>query len=139
MRREGERGQAIVEFAFAASIALTLIFGVIEFGRAIFAFDLVAQAARVGTRYAIVNAAACKLSKSSCETAITNYMLSKVSGIDQTALIPAPLVTWQQVNATDCYDSGCYVNIQLSYVFSFVALPFPSQTLTSTSQMVISQ
>lgn len=140
MRRHRQRGQVVVEFALGGAIALTLIFGVIEFGRALFAYDLVGQAARVGTRFAIVNAAACKPNnKAACETAITNYMLSKVTGIDQTQLTPAPAITWQQVNGADCYDPGCYVNIKLSYNFAFVALPLPAQTLHSTSQMVISQ
>ncbi len=128
-----------MEFALAAMVTLTLILGVIEFGRALFAYDLVAQAARVETRYAIVNAAACKTSKSACESAINAYMLSKVTGIDQTRLLPAPAITWQQVSGADCYRAGCYVNVALNYNFTFVALPLPAQTLKSTSQMVISQ
>ncbi len=137
-RRGAERGQVLVEFALAATIGLTLIFAIIEFGRALFAYDLVAQAVRVGTRYAIVNAAACSTSKANCEAAIKTYMLSQVTGIDSSQLIPAPAITWQQVNGSDCYVPGCYVNIQLSYHFTFVALPFPPQTLQSTSQVVIS-
>lgn len=137
--RAGERGQVLVEFALAATLVLTLIFGVIEFGRALFAYDLVAQAARVGTRYAVVNAAACKTSKTNCEAAIKAYILARVTGIDPTQLVPAPAIAWQQVNGLDCYDPGCYVNVQLAYNFSFVALPLPAQTLKSTSQMVISQ
>lgn len=139
MTSERERGQVIVEFALAASLALFLIFGVIDFGRALFADDLVAGAARVGTRFAIVNATACKASKTTCEAAIVDYVKSKMSAGDAALLIPTPAIVWQQVNSADCYDAGCSVKITIDYKFSFAALPFASRTLSSTSQMAISQ
>ncbi len=54
-RREKSRGQAMVEFAIIAPILFLLILGTIEAGRFIFYYELVNNAAREGTRYAIVH------------------------------------------------------------------------------------
>lgn len=129
----------MVEFAIAATVALTLIFGIIEFGRALFAYDLVAHVARVGTRYAIVNAGTCVTSQTTCETAIRNYIYDKAAGADKAQFTPVPAIAWQQVNGANCYTAGCYVSVTVDYNFTFVALPLPSQTLHSASQMIISQ
>ena len=54
-RRDGNRavhsGQAIVEFAFASIIFLIIVFGTIDFGRAIFVGGRTAQRCREGARY----------------------------------------------------------------------------------------
>ncbi len=56
--RRGERGAALVEFAISASVFFTLMFAVIEFGRALWVHNALADAARRGARYAVVNSAA---------------------------------------------------------------------------------
>lgn len=53
----GERGQAAVEFALALPIALLLLFGTLDFARAVWQTDQLAYAAREGARYAIVHGA----------------------------------------------------------------------------------
>lgn len=52
LRKQG-RGQAIVEFVIALPILLFVIFGIIEFGRMVFAWMAVQNAARFGIRYAV--------------------------------------------------------------------------------------
>jgi Flp pilus assembly protein TadG len=49
-----ERGQALAEFALAALVFFPLVFGVIDFGRAIYQFNGVSQAAREIARVASV-------------------------------------------------------------------------------------
>ena len=49
-----EEAAELVEFALAAGIFFTLIFGIIEFCLAIYAGSFVAFAAQQGTRYAMV-------------------------------------------------------------------------------------
>lgn len=139
MMRRDDRGQALVEFAIAASLTFFLIFGIIEFGRALFAKDLVATAARVGARYAIVNATACTVSITNCDAAIVAAIKAKMSAGDAAQLNPAPVIAWQQVNGVDCYTAGCYVSVTVNYKFAFVTLPFPARTLLSHSQMSIAQ
>lgn len=50
-----KRGQALVEFALVLPLLLLLIFGVVDAGRLIFAYNTVSNAARNGARVAIVN------------------------------------------------------------------------------------
>jgi Flp pilus assembly protein TadG len=50
-----EQGQTLVEFALSITITLMLIFGVIDFGRAVFTASVVQWAAQQGARAATVN------------------------------------------------------------------------------------
>ena len=54
-RRRGQRGQSLVEFAFVLPIIVLVIVAFIEIGRAVFAWNTIANAARQGARVAAVN------------------------------------------------------------------------------------
>ena len=54
-----DEGQALVEFALVAVIFLTLIFGVIDFGRLFESWVTVQHAAREGARYAVTGRSDC--------------------------------------------------------------------------------
>jgi Flp pilus assembly protein TadG len=49
-----EKGQTLVEFAMVTLLFLTLVFGIIEFGRALWTWNTIVQATRAGARYAAV-------------------------------------------------------------------------------------
>src|SRR5688572_2529387 len=51
-----ERGTTLVEFAIAATVLLTSMFAVIEFGRALWVHNALSDAARRGARYAALHA-----------------------------------------------------------------------------------
>jgi len=51
------RGATLVEFAIAATVVLTSMFAVIEFGRALWVHNALSDAARRGARYATVHSA----------------------------------------------------------------------------------
>ena len=53
--RTGERGSTLVEFSIAAMVFLTAMFGVIEFGRALWVHNALTDAARRGARYAVTH------------------------------------------------------------------------------------
>jgi Flp pilus assembly protein TadG len=53
--RRSPRGQAIVEFALVAPIFILIILGLFDAGRAVYAYNTAANAAREGARIAIVN------------------------------------------------------------------------------------
>lgn len=55
--RTGERGSTLVEFSIAATVFLTAMFGVIEFGRALWVHNALTDAARRGARYAVLHSA----------------------------------------------------------------------------------
>jgi Flp pilus assembly protein TadG len=51
--RNSERGATLVEFAIGATVFLTAMFAVIEFGRALWTHNALSDAARRGARYAV--------------------------------------------------------------------------------------
>lgn len=55
--KKDERGSTLVEFAIGATVFLTLMFAVVEFGRALWVHNALSDAARRGARYAVVHAA----------------------------------------------------------------------------------
>ena len=52
-----DRGQALVEFALVFPIIALILFGIFDVGRAVYAYNTIANAARQGVRVAIVNQA----------------------------------------------------------------------------------
>lgn len=57
-RKSNERGATLVEFSIAATVFLVVVFGVIEFGRALWTHNALSDAARRGARYATLHSAA---------------------------------------------------------------------------------
>lgn len=55
INKDKERGASLVEFSIAATVFLTIMFAVIEFGRALWTHNALADAARRGARYAVLN------------------------------------------------------------------------------------
>ena len=52
-KKSGERGCTLVEFAIGATVFLTVLFGVLEFGRALWTHNALTDAARRAARYAV--------------------------------------------------------------------------------------
>jgi Flp pilus assembly protein TadG len=146
--RVGEQGGTLVEFAVVFMVFLTFLFGLLDFGRALYVYHFVSYAARDGTRFAIVRGAACTTFPTACPTKldgseVRGYLQAGVPpGVDPNALTVT--TTWPGNNpgCTGPVNSpGCVVNVKVQYNFSFI-IPFvPKLTslMTSTSQMVISQ
>jgi Flp pilus assembly protein TadG len=53
--RENQRGATLVEFSIGITVFLTAMFGVLEFGRALWAHNALTDAARRGARYAALH------------------------------------------------------------------------------------
>jgi len=51
----GSRGQGLVEFALVLPLILLLLFAILDFGRAIYAYSTIGDAARTASRVAIVD------------------------------------------------------------------------------------
>jgi Flp pilus assembly protein TadG len=52
-KKSGQRGATLVEFSIGASVFLLVMFAVIEFGRALWVHNALADAARRAARYAV--------------------------------------------------------------------------------------
>lgn len=53
--RHHRRGQSLAEFALVLPVLLLLFMGILDFGRAVFAYNTLSNAAREGARVAIVD------------------------------------------------------------------------------------
>jgi Flp pilus assembly protein TadG len=83
-----ESGGAMVEFAIAATIFISMLLGIIEFGLASWQKNSVAADAREGARYAIVHGG--QSGSIADSAAIANYVKSKTS-LDNTIVVKT---TW---------------------------------------------
>ena len=107
-----------------------LIFGLIEFGRALFDYSMVSSLAREGVRYASVRGSTS--GHAATATDISDYVKSKAVGLNV-----AVTTTWQPDN-----HPGGTVSVQVQYTFRSVApvlLSLKTIPLHSTSSLVISQ
>jgi len=57
-KKTGEEGASLMEFAIAATVFLTVLFAIVEFGRALWVHNALSDAARRGARYAVLHKAA---------------------------------------------------------------------------------
>ncbi len=132
-----ERGSTLVEFAVVLTVLFMFLFGVMDFARALYAYHFVGDAAREGARYAIVRGSSCNSWVTACPAAasdIQTYLRNVPLGIKSSAVTVT--TTWTPNN-----NPGSTVNVKVQYSFNFI-LPFLSKsafTMSSASQMVISQ
>lgn len=136
----GESGSSIVEFALASLILFSLVFGVMAMCLALYSYNVTAEAARAATRFAIVRGSACTKTVpcNAKRTDIETY----IRGIGFPGINPASLSVptgccWPNGNN----NPGSPVQVTVQYTFP-LAIPFlPRRTLTmsSTSEMLISQ
>jgi Flp pilus assembly protein TadG len=129
----GEQGGTLIEFGLSFVLFFSILFGIVDFGRALYAYDAISDAARTGTRYAIVHGS----SSTSPATAatISSYVTTNCcAGLSSTAITVN--TTWNPNNSP-----GSTVNVQVQYTFKFILpfLPSTSVPMSASSQMVISQ
>ncbi|HXW54805.1 MAG TPA: TadE/TadG family type IV pilus assembly protein [Candidatus Cybelea sp.] len=63
-----ERGGVAVEFAFILIVLMTIVLGIMDFGRALYAYHFVSHAAKSAARWAAVNGATCGAPSSTCDS-----------------------------------------------------------------------
>ncbi|GAC1533845.1 MAG: hypothetical protein NVS2B17_02050 [Candidatus Velthaea sp.] len=126
-------------------VAMLFMLAIADFGRALYTYHLVSNAAREATRYAIVRGSSCTTSGCPAGTAdIQSYIRGISPGVDITQLNVS--ATWSPNPGNGCTASpyqgpGCLVTVQVAYTFSFLTsmLPNVSMPMVSISQMYISQ
>lgn len=74
--RKNRRGAAVVEFAVVAPVFITLVFGMIEYGRMVMVQQLLTNAAREGCRVAVLDGATTATVQSTVTTYLTNASVS---------------------------------------------------------------
>lgn len=137
-----ERGQTLVEFALVIPLVLLLFMGVFDFGRAFFAYNNVSNAAREGSRTAIVNQNVTDITNRAADQATslglnrTNASCSTESGV---------CVSFKTADlSADCSSSlapGCVAIVTAKYTFHaitpIISVIFSSLVVSSTSKQPI--
>ena len=126
--RRNERGSELIEFAFVGILLFTLVFGILEFGRAIWIYETVAHLAREGARYAIVRGA--ESGSTATASDVETYVQGRAAGM------PGLVVTtaWDPDN-----EPGSVVQVRVDRAFDPVVplVGLGPITLSSTSRLVI--
>lgn len=132
----------MVEFTIAATVLLFVMIAILEFGQALYVYNLVTNDARLGARYAMVRGSNCTFTECPATSdSIQTYVRSLSPNIDTSKL--AVKATWSFVPADSCTvvsnGAGCLVTVTASYPFqTFGTLPL-NINITSTSKMYISR
>jgi Flp pilus assembly protein TadG len=157
-----EDGASMVEMAFACTLLLTMLFGIFAISFALYTYHYISDAAREGSRYAMVRGSTscanssnmltnCGATSNQIQTYVQNLGYPGASNMTVTS-------TWYKItggtpwaslcSTGTCNAPGNIVKVQVTYAFP-LSIPFflrggpTSQTrslsMTSTSQMVIAQ
>jgi Flp pilus assembly protein TadG len=138
-------GQSLVETAVCLALLFTLMFGIMETGLAMYFYNTVAEAAREGSRYAMVHGSSC----SGC-IATNASIQTYVQGLGYPGVNSSNLTvstTWPDTGASctpslsPCNNPGNNVVVTATYQFSWNIpfVPLGTLPLKSTSEVVISQ
>jgi Flp pilus assembly protein TadG len=127
MCRKKRRGAAVVEFAVVAPVFITLVFGMIEYGRMVMVQQMLTNASREGARVGVLDGA----TTAECQSAVTTYLSN--AGVSGTTVTVTP-------NPPSSAGYGAPVTVTVTVPFSQVSwLPTPmflsGKTLTATSVM----
>lgn len=158
MKRTGQRGASMVEFAIAAALVLLMLFGIIDFSRLLYTEHAVTHLARTGARWAIVHGSASKspdtaasvqayvrglntpLMDANSISVATAWPTPAASASPGPAACPAPDPSATPSGTSNANNSrGNAVCVTVTYTFHYLALSKPNKSVTSTSEMVISQ
>ena len=134
----------MLEFSLAISSILLVLFGIIDLGRALYAYDWVSDAARRSTRFAMVRGEDCRSLAGGCPATssdVTTYVRSLATGIDtgQLTVTTTCFATASVSSPPPCAPPG-WVNVNVQYNFYFVSPLFPLHwTMHSDSQRLVQQ
>lgn len=127
------RGQSLVEFQAVILLVLTMTFGVVETGRVLLAYVVLADAARAGARYAVVHGSrASAPSGPGCTSGTAPDVVSAAQVVTDAAALSA-------ASFAVCYaagnQTGDTVTVTATYPFTPLVplIPLGSFTLSSAS------
>ena len=149
----GEEGSAIMETAMSCIILLTFLFGVMETGLALYTFHFISEAAREGTRYAMVRGSSagsacasysslgCQASGADIQNFVKNLGFPGIRPGNMTVTVtnagyPAGVICSPSAS---CNNPGNLVTVKVDYSFPLTVPFIPAHTyrISSTAAMVI--
>jgi len=127
-RRRSSRGQGLVEFALVFPLFMLLLMGMVDLGRAVFAYNTITNSAREAARLAIVNQ--------------TEADITKRAGDMSTSLAVTTNIDWARPDGSACgayKEIGCIVTIEIETdyrpITPVVGTIIGSITFTAESQI----
>ena len=125
MRPRTAPGQALVEFALVLPLLILLVVGLFDFGRAVYSYNAISNAARIGNRVAIVE---------------QNVAMIKAAAI--TEAVGVPLTDADVSVSFDCQDQiGCLATVSIEYDYvpatPMIEAIVGDLSLTASSEMPI--
>lgn len=125
-----DRGDALVEFAIASVLFFITIFGVLGFGLAVWRYNLVADLAQEGARWASVRGSSS--SSPAAQSDVQTYVMSRAIGM-------GVIVTTTPAPST--LSAGAVVTVRVDTRFTPFTTLVPSATLnlSSTAKMIMAR
>lgn len=104
-----QSGAALVEFAMTGLFFFMITFSIMEGSRAIYYYNVLANLAREGTRFAAVRGSTS--GRATNQTAVRTYVQSKSGGLN-----PTVTATWSPVSMAP----GSTVTVQVQHTFTTI-------------------
>lgn len=142
MRRRGERGQSLVEFALILPIFLLLLVGIFDLGHVVWSNDALTNAAREAARFAIVNGnqAQTPASRQDVKNAAINWAANVGTNVSATVCWSAPGLPCSGDTDTGTADRGQLVTVTVTANVRLAApsfFGFGGFPLSSTTTMLV--
>jgi Flp pilus assembly protein TadG len=146
-----ERGSSLLEQSFILVFLLTMMFGIIDCGRALYTYHFVSNVAREASRWASVRSLTCN-TLAGCPGDLTGNNLQTTfkanlssMGLDPTKVtFTTSWVAPPGVGAASCTaptnQIGCMVHVDVAYNYTFFFAPFiaaPPIRMASSSELLI--
>ena len=132
-----QAGSNLVEFALVLPLLLVLVFGIVDFGLALFDKAVITNAAREGARAGMVYREP-RMTDAEIRTVVQNYAAAHLVTFGTPSLTINPV--WNDVDGNGARSSGDTLTVSVNYPYNYLVMSkliptLGSLNLTSTSVM----
>jgi Flp pilus assembly protein TadG len=140
----GQRGETLVEFALALTLFLTIIFGTLQYGVAVWQYNMLSNLAQEGARWASVHGK--QTTTPADRAAVEAYVQGRglgMTGITVNTYSADAVTLACTATATNPSDltagDGLCVKVQKPMMRFTTLLPFTGMPLSSQAQMIMAR
>jgi Flp pilus assembly protein TadG len=129
----GERGGTLVEFSVAATLFFLIVFGGIHFTRAVWQYNIVANAAKAAVRWTAVRGGSVG-QIAATDTQIHDYIVTQMYGFSE-----VDSVTWLPAGGDKGRGDTVQIVVRSSYTTSIPVIRNYTLPLRSSAKMIIAR
>lgn len=145
MRRDGSRGQALVEFCLVFPIFMLMFFGIIDGGRLVYTINSLSEAAREGARLGSVQSWTTDCPASSRSECITRQTLGRMTGVPGGITVTSTCTRTSGTGSVTVPADSCRPADRLTVVVStpytmftpIIGQFFGTKTISATAQVAV--